>query len=172
MVNQELNQHQQIIKKLFQEGKITTDELIILSSSSEESQTQHLLKSKSGVIEKIANDCIRNFPVDDVVNYMQQTGWRWALKEVNKEAFTNQIYELVEETVNQMFDYIKEHKESLKSIEDLKNIEESFGVATGGIEVIGFFDEDGQPEIEVKFIAANSFATYDRDEFRDIALID
>ena len=172
MKDKVLNEKQLVIKRLFQEGKITADELILLSSSSEESQVQHLLKSKSGVIEKITNDCIRSFPVDNVVSYMHQTGWKWALEEVNKEVFTNQIYELVEETINQMFDYIKEHKESLKSIKDLKNIEESFGVATGGIEVIGFFDEDGQPEIEVKFVAANSFATYDRDEFRDIALMD
>ena len=157
-----LNEKQLVIKRLFQEGKITTDELILLSSSS--SKLPQLPKSKQDVIKQLTNECVENFPVDRVINYMHQVNWKWALEEVNKETFTHQLRNLIERTVNQMFDYVRKHDEPLSSIE------ESFGIATGGIEVTGFFNKDGQPEIEVKFVAADSFAIYTDDDFSSIAL--
>ena len=157
-----LNEKQLVIKRLFQEEKITIDELILLSSAS--SKSPQLPKSKQDVIKQLTNECVENFPVDRVINYMHQVNWKWALEEVNKETFTHQLRNLIERTVNQMFDYVRKHDEPLKYIK------EDFGAATGGIEVIGYFDEEGYPEIEVRFVAANVFSSYTQNDFRVIAL--
>ena len=157
------------IKQLFNEGIISVDELISISSrlksnTSEDSENCNNL-SRYFVTDYLAKDSIKKFPVKQVVDFMHQVNWKWALEEVTVESFKKQIYELVEETVKQMFDYVVAHNTT-----PLKYIKEDFGVATGGIEVIGYFDEEGYPEIEVRFVAAATFSSYTQNDFRVIAL--
>lgn len=158
------------IKQLFNEGIISVDELISISSrlksnTSEDSESNSNNLNRYFVTDYLAKDSIKKFPVKQVVDFMHQVNWKWAFEEVTVESFKKQIYELVEETVKQMFDYVVAHNTT-----PLKDIEEEFGVATGGIEVIGYFDEEGYPEIEVRFVAANVFSSYTQDDFRVIAL--
>ena len=151
------------IKQLFNEGIISVDELISISSRLKDNQTETL--SRKYVTDYLVEESLKEFPVEQVVDFMHRINWKWALEEVTVESFKKQVYELVEETVKQMFDYVVAHNTT-----PLKDIEEEFGVATGGIEVVGYFDEEGYPEIEVRFGAANVFSSYTQDDFRVIAL--
>ena len=153
------------IKQLFNEGIISVDELISISSRLEGNHAETETLSRKYVTDYLAKDSIKKFPVNQVVDFMHRVNWKWALEEVTVESFKKQIYELVEETVKQMFDYVVAHNTT-----PLKDIEEEFGAATGGIEVVGYFDEEGYPEIEVRFVAANVFSSYTQDDFRVIAL--
>ena len=151
------------IKQLFNEGIISVDELIDISSRLKDNQTETL--SRKYVTDYLVEESLKEFPVKQVVDFMHRVNWKWALEEVTVESFKKQVYELVEETVKQMFDYVAAHNTT-----PLKDIEEDFGAATGGIEVVGYFDEEGYPEIEVRFVAANVFSSYTQDDFRAIAL--
>ena len=151
------------IKQLFNEGIISVDELIDISSRLKDNQTETL--SRKYVTDYLVEESLKEFPVKQVVDFMHRVNWKWALEEVTVESFKKQVYELVEETVKQMFDYVAAHNTT-----PLKDIEEDFGAATGGIEVVGYFDEEGYPEIEVRFVAANVFSSYTQDDFRVIAL--
>lgn len=153
------------IKQLFNEGIISVDELISISSRLGGDHTETETLSRKYVTDYLAEESLKEFPVKQVVDFMHQINWKWALEEVTVESFKKQVYELVEETVRQMFDYVVAHNTT-----PLKYIKEDFGAATGGIEVIGYFDEEGYPEIEVKFVAAATFSSYTQDDFRVIAL--
>ena len=159
----ENNLKREQIKQLFNEGIISVDELIDISSRLKDNQTETL--SRKYVTDYLVEESLKEFPVEQVVDFMHQINWKWALEEVTVESFKKQVYELVEETVKQMFDYVVAHNTT-----PLKDIEEEFGVATGGIEVVGYFDEEGYPEIEVRFVAATTFSSYTQDDFRVIAL--
>lgn len=153
------------IKQLFNEGIISVDELISISSRLGGDHTETKTLNRKYVTDYLAEESLKEFPVKQVVDFMHRVNWKWALEEVTVESFKKQIYELVEETVKQMFDYVVAHNTT-----PLKDIEEDFGAATGGIEVVGYFDEEGYPEIEVRFVAANVFSSYTQDDFRVIAL--
>ena len=159
----ENNLKREQIKQLFNEGIIGVDELIDISSRLKDNQTETL--SRKYVTDYLVEESLKEFPVEQVVDFMHRINWKWALEEVTVESFKKQVYELVEETVRQMFDYVVAHNTT-----PLKYIKEDFGVATGGIEVIGYFDEEGYPEIEVRFVAANVFSSYTQNDFRVIAL--
>lgn len=161
----ENNLKREQIKQLFNEGTISVDELIDISSRLGDNSLDSKTLSRKYVTDYLAEESLKEFPVKQVVDFMHRVNWKWALEEVTVESFKKQVYELVEETVRQMFDYVIAHNTT-----PLKYIKEDFGAATGGIEVIGYFDEEGYPEIEVRFVAAATFSSYTQDDFRVIAL--
>ena len=134
MIMKENNLKREQIKQLFNEGIIGVDELIDISSRLKDNQTETL--SRKYVTDYLVEESLKEFPVKQVVDFMHRVNWKWALEEVTVESFKKQVYELVEETVKQMFDYVVAHNTT-----PLKDIEEDFGAATGGIEVVGYFDE-------------------------------
>ena len=83
------------IKQLFNEGIISVDELIRILSRLKDNQTETL--SRKYVTDYLAEESLKEFPVEQVVDFMHRVNWKWALEEVTVESFKKQVYELVKD---------------------------------------------------------------------------
>lgn len=176
MKESNLIENREQIKKLFNDGVISLDELIDIMSRfkplENETKVEATVETKESIIDHMTQELIGELDIESIVDYMHRVDWKWGnsdmiLEEVTVESFKKMSSKLIEETIRQMFNYIKNNPNI-----PFKDIEKEFSVATGGIKVVGYFETDGSPVVEIEFIADTSISYYTQEAFKKVALSD
>ena len=87
----ENNLKREQIKQLFNEGTISVDELIDISSRLGDNSLDSKTLSRKYVTDYLAEESLKEFPVKQVVDFMHRINWKWALEEVTVESFKKQF---------------------------------------------------------------------------------
>jgi len=157
----------EILKRLYESGDITLDELLTLSINGDEIKAE-CDKIKEEVtpikisIEKLideATDDINNsqygLDVDNIIRYMYSHEWKWLDKNVTKEMFYDYTRMLISDVINEAKEYICNCG---LSYYDICKMDKSWSSSTGGITVTAYIN-NAVLSIEVSFTIDNGFAS-------------
>lgn len=158
----------EILKRLYESGDITLDELITLSINGDEIKAEcDEMKAVEAEPIKISIDKLIDDATDEVSNsengldvnnilrYMDEHDWRWRGKHVTREMFNSTTRMLVSDVINQAKIYI--YNCGL-SYDDICQLDKSWSSATGGITATAYIDEEIL-SVEVSFTIDNGFTS-------------
>ena len=171
----------ELIKALYESGKITFDEALVLAEKKGTLELDEpMYQAKESLLDRVTNKTISEtlngvevedeygdpeivkFDIDKIVDFMNDNDWEWAkhdgtyeLQPVTREIFKKELKRQIKETVKQVID----------KYEAGKPIDECTGrYETGGLRVESHIDENyyaekGIPEkgvvTNIEFIAEN-----------------
>lgn len=150
-----------ILKRLYDEGNITIDEMLTLSmnDTDELSNCQPEVKCAQITIDDVINIATSDMfheeygmNVDNILRYMDEHDWRWRGKHVTREMFVETMHNLISGVIKNAHDYIKRNN---LTINDLRSQDKSWTQSTGGISVTAYFDDDDILSIEASFTIDN-----------------
>ena len=159
----------ELIKQLYEEGKITFDQVMTLASNEEaqipspvESSARSIQNKKEIFIKTLVEDMINHneedglllsFDINKVVEYMNSSGWTWRENEVTvdmfKETLKSYLNDVISDTVN---DYLDGAWEDTYSESDTQ-WPCYHTIQGGGIEVESWYNNDSDViEVNARFV--------------------
>lgn len=154
-----------IIKALYDNGNITFEEALTLSenlknneSNTNEDDIKYLNPINENnilTIDKLCeiyyNQVLESFNVKECVELMHRTNWIWHdVDEINEKTFKDFLKKQIVLIVNEILKYISNNENI--------DFDKEFGVDCGGFELYAFFNDIGNIELHVNFIATYGIA--------------
>lgn len=165
----------ELIKQLYEEGKITFDQAMTLASNEDaqipspvESNTRPIQNKKDIFIKTLVEDMINHneedglllsFDINKVVEYMNSSGWTWGENEVTVDMFKgtlkSYLKDVITDTVNDYLDgaWKDTYSESDTQWPCYHTIQ------GGGIEVVSWYNNESNViEANAKFVIEEAMA--------------
>jgi len=159
-----------LLKRLYDEGKITIDEMLVLSmkDTDEPTECSHECrcnkKSLNDIVSIAVSDAISDecgLDVDKILDYMGDHNWCWMGKHVTREMFIDKLRGLIFSVLMSIRDYIREDN---MTIDDLRSQDKSWTRSTDCIEVTAYIDDNDLISIDVAFILDQGCASASIDD--------
>lgn len=181
----------ELIKQLYEEGKITIDQVIALSSNettespaetglseinteSEKGQLdpkeQFIKDLVDGIVERNV-DCdgdLLSFDIDKIVNFMKNDGWKWRDNVVTFDDFKNTMASLLDGVIRKTVDDYLSSQWRDKYQEDDLNWPCYHTISSGGIEVESWYNSEEEIiEVNAKFVAEETMTYKSINDLQD-----
>jgi len=153
----------QLIKSLFDQGKITFEQALLLASQQESAVENLMYQDTNGdeflstTIQHIYEDLVEigetRINVEYIVKIMNERNWTWKDEPVTVAKFKSLAFDLIKQVVTHLYEVCKENQNRDK--------DEDYSVYTGGIRVSGLLNTDDVLTVILEFVFDSSSTDYD-----------
>lgn len=148
-----MEEKNELIKTLLEQGKITFEQATLLSQQEEEDIK--LRKLINDVYDDLINISDSKIDVKDIVHVMKESHWTWYDRTVTESMFKSHVLQQVTDVVSHLYNLYK-----ICGCEDDKH----YFTESCGTRVEGILYSNGDLDIDLKFIYDSSTTSYNLEE--------